>query len=286
MYKRKFEVGFVTLAVVLGGVAAMFQQSLPSEKTVHTVAGQPDIIDKKTDLHGQRADPSALKTSVVLFEANHGQAPEGVDFLARIEGGNVMLTPNRFVWLFRCPDPSVHGGDSNTRIVHSFEMRFLDAKPVLPIATSGQEGVVNYLPGRGQTAILNTPRFASIGYKNIYKGIDLDVFGALGVGLEYDLHVSPGASVQPVRISFETVDAISLNPKGDLTIRVSGHTFNQQAPTLFQDIDGVRTLVSGKYALLNKEVRFSVAQYDRAKRLVIDPIVAFGAPLSSGATTK
>ena len=54
----------------------------------------------------------------------------------------------------------------------------------------------------------------------------------------------------------------------------------QRAPRVYQDIDGVRKDVPGRYALQDatadrQQVRFEVGVYDRGRPLVIDPVIAY-----------
>ena len=48
----------------------------------------------------------------------------------------------------------------------------------------------------------------------------------------------------------------------------------QQAPVMYQTVDGARTTVTGRFVLgPDDRVRYQVGSYDRSKPLVIDPIV-------------
>src|SRR5207302_5318250 len=50
----------------------------------------------------------------------------------------------------------------------------------------------------------------------------------------------------------------------------------QRAPLVYQEIDGARREISGRYVLKGKDrVGFQVAAYDRTKPLVIDPVLSY-----------
>jgi len=50
----------------------------------------------------------------------------------------------------------------------------------------------------------------------------------------------------------------------------------QRAPIIYQEIDGARRTISGRYVLEGKtQVGFQVAAYDRTKPLVIDPVLVY-----------
>src|SRR5439155_9364091 len=80
--------------------------------------------------------------------------------------------------------------------------------------------------------------------------------------------------------------SLSLDPRGNLVVHTDGGDLVEQAPVLYQMVNGVRQTVSGRYVLENPirnpqsairnstTVAFQVGPYDATKTLVIDPVYA------------
>ena len=59
----------------------------------------------------------------------------------------------------------------------------------------------------------------------------------------------------------------------------------QSAPAIYQETDGNRVSVSGKYMITEaNEVGFEVGDYDRSKSLVIDPVLIYSSYIGGDST--
>jgi hypothetical protein len=121
----------------------------------------------------------------------------------------------------------------------------------------------------------NVPHFGAVGYREAYPGIDL-VYRAAGKLLEYDFVVSPGADPRRIRLRFPGAQRIRLDADGALVLHAGNAELRQPLPVVYQDIEGRRSPVAGRYHLArNGEVRFALGKYDRDLPLVIDPVLVF-----------
>ncbi len=75
---------------------------------------------------------------------------------------------------------------------------------------------------------------------------------------------------------FPGAGSVSLDAAGNLVLATSGGDVIEQAPIIYQEIDGVRQAVDGGYVLeTNGRVGFRVGSYDRSQPLVIDPVLVY-----------
>ena len=86
----------------------------------------------------------------------------------------------------------------------------------------------------------------------------------------------PGASPKPIRIHFAGADRLQLTPSGDLTIHAPNGQISFHKPDIYQEIDGRRQPIQGRFTLLaGNMAAFSLGSYNHAQPLVIDPILAY-----------
>ena len=154
---------------------------------------------------------------------------------------------------------------------------------VHPVGLEAVTGVSNYLIGNDPARWrLGVPSFGRVRYHDLYPGIDLLFYGNQE-RLEYDFVVAPGGDPRAIRLRFSGEDAIRIDTQGDLVVRMGAAEFVHQAPVVYQEHEGTRQRVAGRYVKTNRhEVGFVVAPYDRARTLYIDPVLAFGTFLGGG----
>jgi hypothetical protein len=161
-------------------------------------------------------------------------------------------------------------------------MRLMDARRGSSVnADNPLEGRTNYLLGNDPAHWLRgLPNYARVRYSQIYPGINL-VFYGKGGALEHDFELQPRAD--PSRIEFQLDGAQSVTPEenGDLRIGLSSGAITFQRPLAYQTIAGERRGVDAAYTLgRDGTVRFRLGSYDRAEKLVIDPVLSFATYLS------
>jgi hypothetical protein len=197
------------------------------------------------------------------FEENQGQADASLRFIARTEGGLVGLSPR---------------GMSLVADGEAVQLSFGDAASAPRMAAlEPLPGRVNYYrggePHRWQ---IDIPTFARVRYEAIYPGVDVVVYGNQR-RLEYDFVVAPGADPARIRVRVDGAQSVMLDEAGDLRIRRGDRTIVQHAPVIYQERDGRREPVAGRYVVRGRDVSFALGTYDRTRPLVIDPVVAHAA---------
>lgn len=203
------------------------------------------------------------------FEENRGQADPSTRFIARAGGGRVLVDANA---LQLAVDGHVVRLSFAGRLAEP-ELQALDPLP----------GRVNYYIGsdarRWRTDI---PTFARLRYAEVYPGIDVVVYGNQRQ-VEYDFVVAPGGDPRAIRVRVDGADAVTLDATGDVAIRRGHRTIVQRAPVVYQEIEGRRQLVTGRYRLAGAyEIGFEIGSYDPSRPLVIDPVVVYSARIGVG----
>jgi hypothetical protein len=235
--------------------------------------------------------PNSYGRLPLAFEANLGQAPGEVEFLARGSGYSLFLTSGEAVLALRKPaatkrdqmaleSPFAETGDAPAIEQVALSMQFIgaNATPQM-VGLEALPGKVNYLLGHDPaTWRTNVSTYAKIEYRAVYPGVDLIYYGNQGQ-LEYDFVVAPGADPNVIMLGFAGVDKLELDAQGDLVMRIAGEQVRMRQPVLYQERDGIREPVGGGFQLLKTagrtEVGFRVGAYDAGRPLVIDPVLVY-----------
>jgi hypothetical protein len=231
------------------------------------------------------------------FEANRGQAPSHVRFLAHGPGYTLFLTGSGAVFVFR-RDTSRHvtpamrpierlgilAGHPKQAVVR---MELVGGNPEARIdATQRLPGIVNYFIGNDPaTWHTRIPTYAQAIQREVYPGIDLLYQGISG-RLEYAFALAPGRSPQAIHLRFTGAQGIATDAQGNLVLRTAIGPVTEGRPVVYQVIDGRRHLVGSRYVLTHGEVGFAVGVHDTSLPLVIDPTLLYATYLGGTGTDE
>ncbi len=209
---------------------------------------------------------AALSHLPLRFEANRGQFSPEVRFGARGNGYDLLFTQN---------GASIQAGSSNL-----LKLSLLHANYNAPI-----EGIdplrarTNYLIGPRGAWHTDVSNFARLRYSQVYPGIDAIYYGSDN-HLEYDFVLSPGADPAAIAMRFEGSGTLHVTPAGDLSYRTAAGEMLQRRPVIYQDDASGRHPIDGRYVLLSRDtVGVRLSGYDRARALVIDPVLSYASYL-------
>ena len=237
------------------------------------------------------------------FEANRGQADRKVNFLARGRTYTLFLTPNEAVLSFRDVARAARGArnlrQTPTQVTGRSSQDHADAAHdhapvVVRMKLAGanpapEASALDPLPGTANYFIGNDPKnwrtriptYGRVLYKNVYPGTDLAYYGNQG-HLEYDFVLKPGAAAKAIRLNFEGGNVLKLDAQGNLALGGAGNGVRFEKPRVYQEIDGKKHRVSGRYVLQGpRQVGFEVASYDISRPLIIDPSLSYSTYLGS-----
>lgn len=208
----------------------------------------------------------------LVFEPNRGQAPADIRYLLR-EGsleGEFQKDGIRLRLLGR------------TKVVSQVRMRLVGARDDAAIAGGGVlQGYTNYLLGSDPGHWLRgLPNYTEVRYSRIYPGTDLVFYGNDGL-LEHDFEVQPGANPNRIAFRLDGAENLTLGENGDLRIGLVDGVISFERPAAYQTVAGVRRNVNAAFSVdKGGTVRFRLGSYDRARKLVIDPVLSFSTYLS------
>jgi len=247
------------------------------------------------------------------FEPNSGQADPRVQFLSRGHGYTLFLTKDEAVLALkeaelgikkqearrseievRNPKIEIRKSKSEKRKTTSapgastfLRMKLLGANPATKVTGEGElPGKANYFIGNNPKKWLRgVPTYGRVRYAGVYPGIDLVYYGEQQQ-LEFDFEVAPRADpsgiVLDVAVGLARAGGrprglpLRIAANGNLVVPAEGGEIQFQKPQVYQMVNGHRHAVAGEFALKGKKaVGFRLGNYDRAKQLVIDPVLSY-----------
>jgi hypothetical protein len=141
----------------------------------------------------------------------------------------------------------------------------------------------NALPGKSNYFIGNdpanwrtdVPHFERVEYEDVYPNIDVAFYGNQKE-LEYDFVIRPAGDPTRIKLRFSGARDVRVTGEGDLLVRYSGGELRQRRPLIYQEVEGLRRIVSGRYLLDHQNrVSFKLGDNDRTRELTIDPVLVF-----------
>ncbi len=226
----------------------------------------------------------------IVFEPNWGQAEKDVNFVHNGKNYSLSLKSTESVFLFNIPtriDTSNGNKHSKSPKNHQREfiqskktelsLKLLNSNPTSKISAKNPlKGRSNYLFGNNPDKWLkDIPHYGKIKCEDVYSGIDLEYYGK-GSQLEYDFIVTPGSDPDQIKFEIAGAEDIRINAVGDLIIAVNEGSLIMKSPDIYQNIDGTKEPVSGRYVVnQDKEVSFKIDDYALNRTLIIDPVLVY-----------
>jgi hypothetical protein len=203
----------------------------------------------------------------LTFEINQGQTDGAVKFLSRGRGYSLFLTPAGAALRLKGKQDQASvvrwqtaGGNRNPRMIGESQ-----------VATKSNYFIGND-PSKWHTEV---PNYAKVRAESVYPGVDL-VYHGNRRQMEYDFVVAPNANPSKIRLAFQGVESMRVGTKGELILHTANGDLVQPRPTIYQEKNGQRQLIEGRYALLAKnEIGFKLGRYDRNRELTIDPVLLY-----------
>lgn len=235
--------------------------------------------------------------AALYFEANKGQTDSQVKFLARAAGYNLYLTNDASMVL------DLQKPVTTTTTTKPASPKTLPSQKITPTSRAGsvlkisfmgannnpkERGVTpfasktNYITGKDKNKWQNNiVSYASVQYKQVYKGIDLTYTSDDKGQLEFSFTVAPKTDPKTIALKIDGADKIDVSKNGTLTIQSGGLTIQHPVPVAYQMINGKRKTVAAQYTITGtNQIGFKVGPYSRALPLIIDPTVIYSSFIS------
>lgn len=207
-----------------------------------------------------------LDTAPVRFEPNASLRPAagGVRWVARGSG---------FAFEFTDQATLIRAGDRTVRLTMPGSNRHAAFEAADRFAAP-----THYFSGRRAVSV---DAFARLWRHEVYPGIDLVYYGK-GHEVEYDFEIAAGADPSRIRMRFDGADGVHLDDRGNLVLKVGQGEVRQFAPVVYQrKPSGEIVSVEARYRIDARGlVRLNLGAYNRAARLVVDPVMAYTAYLT------
>jgi len=218
---------------------------------------------------------AALARLPLRFEANQGQFSPEVRYAARTGGYNLLLTDQ--------------GARLSVGGMQAVDITLLNANHSPAIEPlDALSARTDYFVGRRESWHAGVRSYSRVRYSGVYPGVDVVYYGSQGQ-LEYDFVLRPGADPSAIRLKFSGAGHVAITPEGDATYQTAGGRVVQKRPVIYQQdaATGNRREISGRYVLLAKGVvGVRLEGYDRARTLVIDPVLVYSTYMGGSLTDK
>ncbi len=174
--------------------------------------------------------------------------------------------------------------DNDKINAHSVEVVFLNSnKNMIWKNTQPTHQNYNYFLGNNPKKWANDVKgFYQLEAENMYRGIKAKFFSK-EKSFKYEFHVQPNANTNDIKMEYKGADNLKIDEKGNLIIKTSLNTFQENKPYAYQIIKGKEVKVTCNFILQNNILSFEFPNgYDKNEALIIDPELVFST--YSGAT--
>ncbi len=186
------------------------------------------------------------------------------EFLARGKGHTLVLTKNEAVLELE----GSHQAAVRMNFSGADRKATVHGEDELP-------GKVYHVNGAMTGPLIGNATFGRVRYSGIYPGIDAVYYGN-EQQLEFDLVVAPHADPNRIRLAFAGADKLRLTSSGEVALELGGEQVTLRKPAIYQEHNGSRTRIAGRYAWRGKKVvGFEISAYDPNVPLIIDPSITF-----------
>jgi PKD repeat protein len=233
--------------------------------------------------HSSTFGSEGTATNSIRFIENKGQWSEPIMYAASVPGGRIFLEQQNFTWKFSNIS-ELHDHVSSNKTApsgsifrtHAFQTFFKGSNTNAILSAEDRYGsYYNYFIGNNRAEWKsNVAAYGAVRYSGLYNGIDMTVYST-GPHLKYDFIVHAHADPRSIEIEYPGLDSMKLM-SGSLYLFTCVNTIIESAPVAYQQINGIRHVVSCIFELNGKTLSFAFpGGYDESRELVIDPALIF-----------
>ncbi len=241
----------------------------------------------------------AQKKSIQAFVENKGQIVDQngnvnakVRFLLSLQGMNVQLHQNGFSYDTYVAEPTINSSEQKVSKFHKMQAKGVQVKEKIQqqfrfhrvdISFEGASAnpeillvdacsdYFNYY-NNSQNELIQARRFNKIVYKNLYRGIDMEMvtLNKKGQTFEYNFIVHPGADVNQIQMRYNGATATSLSQNNSILLQTKSGMLEEKIPLSFEQ--ATKKTVQVQYIQTSTNTYgFKAGAYNKNQTLVIDP---------------
>lgn len=222
-----------------------------------------------------------LAEAQVSFIENKGQWETSIKYRAEVPGGWLFIENGKLSYILAENEPfeimhRTHFYDKPVKM-HYYRVNFEGSNPN-PVYKTEQLSVTYYnffLGNDPKKWTSGVQAYHKITVKELYKNIDLEIYGSSNNSIKYNLIIKPGANPDDIKMRYEGLDDMHLSG-GKLHLHTSVGEITEQIPVCYQFQDTAVKYVKTDYDLKGNLLTFDVKErYNRRKNFIIDPQVVF-----------
>lgn len=130
-------------------------------------------------------------------------------------------------------------------------------------------GVNHFYLAHCPDGIMNVPEYGKLTFKDIYPGVDWELYYDSRQGLKYDFIVHPGADPTDLLLAFEGAGDVTLPDDRHLRVSTAYGSVEEAGLLVYQGTPDNR--VDARYVQQNDGIGYAFGDYDPDQALVIDP---------------
>jgi gliding motility-associated-like protein len=242
-----------------------------SQRTLLSVVFLCVIILVSVKVYGEGEKQLSIP---LVFRENVGQWEEDILFKGSSSSSNIFFTKEGMRIAHTRRVKIIQPGKEDELENLYWKINFLGALNNVKVkAAAAAASYTNYLIGTEDKHRTNVRDYNELRYESLYKGIDLHYYTSKGE-LKYDFILAPGANIDDIKLQCEGIKKIHLNKKGELEIAHRWGTVLEKKPYSYQEINGEKIEVDIRYEI-KEGTTYGYrlyGQYDRSKKIVIDPL--------------
>ncbi len=238
------------------------------------------IESNNTQINTSAIDNESVRAEMLnlplSFIENRGQTSNDVKFMVKTSSETIYFAPSNVLFAL--------SSKNNASIVR---MSFEGANPGQLAGEGLLPGTANFFIGNNSSKwITDIPTYGSVKYESLYPGVDLVFKGTEG-NLKHVLLLKPGVDPTKIVLAYSGQDSLNLDKNGSILIKTAAGDLTDSAPFCYQDVNGSRMIVEGKYRRIDdKKIGFEINNYNKSLPLVIDPLLRYSTYLGGAEDDK
>ncbi len=222
-----------------------------------------------------------IEKAPLYFIKNKGQKDKRVHFYAKTKDYTLWITKNELVFDFILKNGKAKDNKDFNHIIknkrYALRLKFVNHNKNLKIEPIEKTNYrVSYFKGNDKSKwVKDIETFKGVIFKNIYKNIDLKIYGNTQ-DIEYDWIVKKGGDPEDIEFYFDGVKKTSIDKEGNILIKTKFGEIKHKKPISYQkDENGIKTYIKAYFIKKGKNrYKIKVKEYSKDKELIIDPIIA------------